>query len=266
MKAIILAAGEGKRLRPLTKNNPKCMIKLFGKSLLEWQIKIFQSCNIHDISVVTGYRSDSIKFPNITYFKNEKYATTNMVETLFCAKEKLNDGVIVSYGDIIFEKQILKNLIKSKDEISIVIDLNWKKYWKIRFDNPLEDAESLILDENDYIKNIGQKVKNADQIQGQYIGLMKFEKEGLENLVNFYETIKKVSSDSKNPLNDYLPFEKSYMTDLLQGMINNGFALKALKIEGNWLELDSINDYEKYQKMYNDGTLKNLISIPSFSE
>lgn len=266
MKAIILAAGQGKRLRPLTNNVPKCMVKLFGKSLLEWQIKTFQGCNIHDISVVTGYQSNSIKFPNITYFKNEKYATTNMVETLFCAKEKLNEGVIVSYGDIIFEKQILENLIKSKDEISIVIDLNWRKYWKIRFDNPLEDAESLILDENGYIKNIGQKVKNADQIQGQYIGLMKFEKKGLENLIKFYKNIKKISNDSKNPLNDSLPFEKSYMTDLLQGMINNGYNLKALKIRGGWLELDSFNDYEVYQKMYHDGTLRKLISISNFSE
>jgi len=184
----------------------------------------------------------------------------------FVPKKKLNEGVIVSYGDIIFEKQILENLIKSKDEISVVIDLNWRKYWKIRFDNPLEDAESLILDGNDYIKNIGQKVKSADQIQGQYIGLIKFEKKGLENLVNFYETIKKISSDSKNPLNDSLPFEKSYMTDLLHGMINNGYSLKALKIRGGWLELDSINDYEVYQKMYHDGTLKKLILIPSFSE
>ena len=109
MKSIILAAGEGKRLRPLTENIPKCMIKLFGKSLLEWQIDTLRSCNITDISVVTGYCSDVINIPNITYFRNEKYDSTNMVETLFCAKKKLFNSVIVSYGDIIYEKKFFKN-------------------------------------------------------------------------------------------------------------------------------------------------------------
>ena len=70
MKAIILAAGEGKRLRPLTNNTPKCMVNLFGKSLLQWQIETFRSCQIDDISVVTGYLNEMIKFENITYFEN----------------------------------------------------------------------------------------------------------------------------------------------------------------------------------------------------
>ena len=68
MKAIILAAGEGKRLRPLTNNTPKGLVNLFGKSLLQWQIETFRSCQIDDISVVRGYLSKMIKFENITYF------------------------------------------------------------------------------------------------------------------------------------------------------------------------------------------------------
>ena len=72
MKAIILAAGEGKRLRPLTEDVPKCMVTLFGKSLLERQIEIFRQCGIDDISIVTGYCHDKITFPNVQYFRNEK--------------------------------------------------------------------------------------------------------------------------------------------------------------------------------------------------
>ena len=107
MRVIILAAGEGKRLGPLTKDKPKCLISLFGKSLLQHQLDIFESCNIKDISIVTGYKNDMIKFPNVTYFHNSDYQNTNMLETLFCAKRKINDEVIVVYGDIIFEKKIL---------------------------------------------------------------------------------------------------------------------------------------------------------------
>ena len=151
LKVIILAAGQGERLRPLTKNIPKCMVDFFGKSILERQIDIFQKLGIDDISVVTGYCEQKINIKNITKLKNKNFMTTNMVESLFIAESKLNDSVIVSYGDIIFEPKIIKNLIDSRHDISIVIDKNWKDLWSVRFDNPLEDAESLRLDKNELI-------------------------------------------------------------------------------------------------------------------
>ena len=252
MEAIILAAGEGKRLRPLTNNTPKCLVNLFGKSLLQQQIETFRSCKIDDISVVTGHLNQMINFENITYFQNPNFKTTNMVETLFCAKEKLTNSVIVSYGDIIFEKNVLQKLIDSDDGLSVVIDKNWKKYWEMRFDNPLNDIESLILDDG-YISNIGQKVNSFDKIQGQYIGLMKFQNEGMSFLLDFYENAKKKSKDERvNILNSNLPFEKSYMTDLLQGLINAGCKIKAVPVNNGWLELDSYHDYEVYNKKYKD--------------
>ena len=263
MEAIILAAGEGKRLRPLTNNTPKCLVNLFGKSLLQQQIETFRSCKIDDISVVTGHLNQMINFENITYFQNPNFKTTNMVETLFCAKEKLTNSVSVSYGDIIFEKNVLQKLIDSNDDISVVIDKNWKKYWEMRFDNPLNDIESLILDDG-YISNIGQKVNSFDKIQGQYIGLMKFQNEGMSFLLDFYENAKKKSKDERvNILNSNLPFEKSYMTDLLQGLINAGCKIKAVPVNNGWLELDSYHDYEVYNKKYKDGTISDLISVNS---
>ena len=62
MNAIILAAGKGERLQPLTNDKPKCLVELFGKSLLEWQIEAFQSSGITDITIVSGYKSDLINF------------------------------------------------------------------------------------------------------------------------------------------------------------------------------------------------------------
>ena len=84
------------------------MVKLFGKSLLEWQLHIMRSCDINDISVVLGHMGDLVKFPDLTYFRNDRYDSTNMVETLFCAQEKLSGSVIVSYGDIVYEKKVLQ--------------------------------------------------------------------------------------------------------------------------------------------------------------
>lgn len=262
MKLIILGAGEGTRLRPLTNNCPKCMIKFIGKSLLEHQITTARNCGIDKIIVVKGFLGNTIQIPNIRYYENRNYNSTNMVETLFCAEKELNEPVIISYGDIIYEKNVLQKLIDSTYDFSVVIDKNWKEYWNIRFSDILDDVESLRLNHG-YITNIGQKVNSLTEIQGQYIGLMKFQGKGLDNLKEFYHKMKKDAKTGTNPLNPGAPFEKSFMTDFIQGLVNEGFKIKAIPIRGSWLELDSLSDYELYNKKYTDKTLSELISLES---
>ena len=261
MKVIILAAGEGTRLRPLTLNNPKCLVELFGKSILQWQIDIFNDFQIKNIIIVKGYLEKKINLPNITYYINEKFSTTNMVETLFSARNEMNESIIISYGDIIFEKNVLNELLTSQADISLVVDTNWLNYWKQRFKEPLDDAESLVIDDEGNISSIGQKIKKLDQAQAQYIGLMKFQGKGLEQLKSFYDQSKALSKSGKNPLNPNLDFNKSYMTDLLQGMINNGIKIKAVPIKNSWLELDSYNDYLLYSQMYENKTLPEFFDV-----
>jgi choline kinase len=261
LKAIILAAGEGKRLRPLTNKTPKCLVNLFGKSLLQWQIETFRSCQIDDISVVTGYRSELINLPRLKIFQNKKFETTNMVESLFCASQELSEQTIVSYGDIIFEKKVLNKLIQSKADFSIIVDKNWKRYWEMRFDDPLSDAESLKIDSDGNITSIGKKAQKIDEIEAQYIGLMKFQNAGLEKIKKFYEKTGSQSTNNSNPLNPLVSFQQSFMTDFLQGLINDGCKLKAVEIENGWLELDTINDYNKYTELYSKNKLSEFIDL-----
>ena len=261
MNAIILAAGKGERLRPLTDDKPKCMVELFGKSILEWQIEKFQKFGINDITIITGYKSESINHPKFNLLKNPKFDSTNMVETLFCAREKLLDSTIVSYGDILFEDNVLKKIIDSDDDFSIIVDKNWLEYWKIRNENPLNDAESLKINSKGYLTSIGQKTESIKEIEGQYIGLMKFQNNGLENLKSFYDKSKQTSTTGKNPLNPELNFEKSYMTDLLQAMINDQLKIKAIPVHNSWLELDSYDDFKLYTQMYENKSLGKFFNI-----
>ena len=261
MKGIILAAGEGKRLRPLTNNIPKSMISFLGMTLLERQVDIMKKCQINDIIVVTGYKSDKINIPEINYIKNENFHKTNMVETLFCAKDELIGDIIISYADIIYEKNVLEKLINAEVDMSIIIDKNWEIYWKERFENPLNDAESLKINTEGDISEIGQCANSLDDIQGQYIGLMKFNRSGTEILKQFYDNCKNSSQNGSNVLNPNISFEKSYMTDLLQGLINAGHTLKPLMIKGGWLELDTIEDYNLYQDLYKKNRLNKFINL-----
>jgi choline kinase len=261
LKALILAAGEGRRLRPLTNETPKCMVNIFGKSLLEHQLGVFHKLGIHEITVVTGYKADTIKIPDVKYYKNEKYDSTNMVETLFCAESELNGSVIVSYGDIIFEKPVVEKLIKSNEDFSVVIDRKWQRYWSIRFENPIDDTESLKLDKDGHIKEIGQKASKLSDIEGQYIGLMKFQNDGLEFIKEFYHNTKEESKKGRNILSSHTPFEKLFMTDFLQGLINAGCNLKSIPIKNGWLELDTLNDFNIYNTMYQNNTLSEFIDL-----
>ena len=260
MNAIILAAGKGERLRPLTNDKPKCMVELFGKSILEWQIEKFQKFGITDITIITGYKSESIDYPQFNLVKNPKFDSTNMVETLFCAREKLLDSTIISYGDILFEDNVLKKIIDSDEDFSIIVDKNWLEYWEVRNENPLNDAESLMINSKGYLTSIGQKVENIEEIQGQYIGLMKFQNAGTAELKSFYDKSKKSSLSGINPLNKKLKFQNSFMTDLLHSMILEDYNLKSINIKNGWLEIDTISDFELYQKMSNDGTLSKFFN------
>ena len=249
MNAIILAAGEGKRLHPLTLTKPKCMIELFGKTLLDRQLSVFEKCGIENICVVTGYKSELINYENIDYVKNYDFMNTNMVESLFSAIDKFTESMIVSYGDIIFEQKVLKKLIDSKHDFSIIVDKKWEKYWKIRSNNPVNDLESLKLDDKQNIMSIGKKINSLNEIQGQYIGLMKFQNNAIDKIKSFFAKSKSIFQNTHiNPLNSKLSFENSYMTDFLQGLIDDGQKLKAISIENGWLELDTIDDYNLYIK------------------
>ena len=178
MKAIILAAGKGKRFLPITNKIPKSMIKFGELPILERMINTFRDCGISDISIVVGHNANKIDFPNVKKILNEKYDKTNMLESLFCAEEKINGEVIISYADILFEKNILKKLLASKEDISLVVDANWLKYWKLRMDNAVDDAhETVTTDNKDNVISIGQKVKNVDDVNGHFIGLMKIQNE-----------------------------------------------------------------------------------------
>ena len=132
MKVIILAAGQGTRLRPLTDNKPKCMVELLGKPLIQHQIETLRRNEIDDIHIATGYLEEKIDFEKTTKHFNPKYASTNMVYTLFCAEDAMqDDDLLIAYGDIVFNDDVLKKIIQSDFDISVVVDKDWKKYYNV---------------------------------------------------------------------------------------------------------------------------------------
>lgn len=225
---IILAAGSGSRLMPLTKKIPKCMVKVSGQSIIEWQVEVARKAGIKNIIVVAGHYHQEIKIPDIRKIINKDYKTTNMVESLKCASDFFDNGFILSYGDILYNQSVIHGLLNHESEISVTVDLEWKKYWEQRFDDPLTDAETLKIDKNNHLIEIGSKTNSYDDIEAQYIGLLRFSERGVNVLKGWLEE-------------DYQD-KNMYVTDMLQSIIEKGNPPEVYKIKRNWLEIDSISD------------------------
>jgi len=246
MKIIILAAGQGTRLRPLTNTRPKCMVELRGKPLIQYQIETLRKNGVEDIHIATGYLENKIDFENTTKHFNPKYASTNMVHTLFCAEEAMeNDDLLIAYGDIIFNDTVLQSILKSEADISVVVDKGWRKYWSARMENPLEDAETLKINENGTIKELGKKPTSYDEIEGQYIGLIKIKKSLLPKFKSFYKNL------DKQAIYDGKDYENMFMTSFLQIVADRLCPLTPVYINNGWMEVDAPSDLEFHSFLNN---------------
>ncbi|MBM2817599.1 MAG: phosphocholine cytidylyltransferase family protein [Parcubacteria group bacterium] len=260
MKAIILAAGMGTRLGKYTENLPKCMLKFLGKTLIERQIKTLKSSGIENIVVVTGYQGDKINLPGIKYYKNEKYAQTNMVESLFSAEKELTDEILIAYSDIIYEKRIIDKILNTQTEIGVAVDNDYQEYWQARLNDPTIDTESMIVNENGNIVELGNPCK-PDEAKTRYVGLIKFSGQGIKILKEVYHKNKDLYYNSDKPWLGSKSFRLGYMTSLLQAIINDGHKVKPIVINRGWLEFDTVNDYDRACAWSKNGQLKKFINL-----
>ncbi len=243
IKAIILAAGRGSRMKNLTDNLPKCLVKFHNKPLLHYQLESILANGImaDNIAIVSGYQCEQIQQQCNIFkckeFHNERWKETNMVYSLSCASEWLkNYPCIVSYSDIFYEKLAIELLKNDNSDLSLTYDKNWLAIWKKRFTNPLDDAETFKIDNQHYLLEIGNKTKNLADIQGQYMGLLKFTPKSWNYIENLRSKLSKNESDNM------------HMTGTLQRIIlANELKIKAIAYNGKWGEIDNENDLNCYE-------------------
>ena len=241
----MLAAGQGSRLRPLTLDRPKCLIPLKGKTLLGWIIEHASEVGISEICVVSGYKSEMIQYKEVDECHNDRYFETNMVYSLWCARKKMiGQDVIISYGDICYSTDILARLKQDNGEVSVAIDKGWLEYWKSRFDDPLDDAESLKINAKGCITEIGREIRSISDVDGQYLGLIKLSISGVSRLLSTIEMIKSDGIEVNGRR-----FKDMYMTDLLDYMIAQGVEINAVEINRNWVEIDDLHDRDLAERI-----------------
>lgn len=232
-RAIILAAGRGSRMGDATASKPKCLNTLAGRTLLDWQLNSLNKAGLNSVTVVGGYRRELLQ-GNFTVVANERWDKTNMVASLFCV-EPINGNTIISYSDITYHPDHVIKLMSSEADITITADKQWEKLWKLRFENPLDDAETFKSDGAKLLE-IGKKTDDINNIEAQYMGLIKLSAKGWETMFKLYSSF----SDEKK--------DKMDMTTMLNELLDNGTDINVVFIEGKWCEADDYNDILAYEK------------------
>tara|TARA_Y100000768_G_C23989685_1_gene691436 strand:+ start:4407 stop:5192 length:786 start_codon:yes stop_codon:yes gene_type:complete len=248
MNIIILAAGNGKRALPATKDKPKCMININGNHILQYQMDIYKKNILNKINLVAGYQKDKIhaKGVELNIVTNENYNNTNMIYSLSLLKNlfKKKDDILISYGDIIFKKRLLVDLLNSSNGTSVLVDKKWKEYWLLRYGRVDVDIETLQYNyKTKKIYNIGQHTTDPHRMMARFVGLILVKGESKKiwyNYLNEYANKllnkKKLTTLKKNNLLNM------FTTDLLHKMIIDSIPIHAIEIDGGWVEIDNYAD------------------------
>ena len=248
MKAIIISAGSAKRLGSHAKKLPKGLLDINGKTILERQIHVLRNNAIQDIIIITGPYKEKFKFDNVRYVEDLEYEKHDVLLSLMVAKNEFKGELIITYSDILFDEKILQQIMKSKADIGIAIDMNWEQKYENRTEHPKSQADNVIIENNKIIKikkNASKISKN--QKNGEFIGIMKLSEKGSEIFVMEYN---KVEKNKPHPFHDAVIFEKSYLTDMIQELIDQKIPVEPIIVDGDWCEIDTIQDLENAKKKY----------------
>jgi choline kinase/DNA-binding XRE family transcriptional regulator len=243
IKCLIVAAGLGSRLKGHTENTPKCMLDFGGKTLLQRQLLSYKKNGVDDISLIRGYKKNKINYKGIKYFDNNDYKDNNILNSIFYGEEVIHGNIIISYSDILFEPFVVKRAMESDHDISVIVDVDWRDYYISRKDHPLSEAENVIFNSNNEVVKIGKISSEKDEVHGEFIGMIKLNHRGCEILKQNFHRVKKLYWNK--PFQRAKIFQKAYLTDMIQELVDIGIKVHCVIIERGWKEIDTVEDYKK---------------------
>jgi choline kinase len=225
MKAVILAAGIGRRLMPLTREKPKALLEVGGKPILGYQLEsLSRYFKMEDVIIVVGHCARMIEeyAPACTIVHNPRFQDTNNMYSLWLVKDFVHDGLLLLNSDVLFHPRILSNLLKSGDESAVVVDSSQK----------LGDEEMKVVLKGGRLESVA-KTLNPSTASGEFIGVAKFS--GSASHALFKEIGELIG---KGAVNDW--FESA-----LAGIARR-LEIRAVDTRGlPWVEIDSPADLER---------------------
>ena len=248
MKVIIIAAGSSTRLANETHDVPKGLLKINDKSIIEIQLELFQKNQLSDITIITGPNKQKFELKNVNYIQDYKFQDHDVLGSLMAAKSIINDDILTSYSDIIFDEKILKSMTEFTGDIGLAVDLDWEKNYVNRDQHPKSEAENVLTNGNEILeirKNILECKKN-EKI-GECLGLMKLSRKGSKMFLDKYSELE-VSHQGK--FHNSPSLEKALVSDMLQELIDSEINVEPIYVSGKWCEIDTPQDLEIARKIF----------------
>ena len=248
MKVIIIAAGSSTRLAKETSDIPKGLLKINDRAIIEIQLELFQKNRLSDITIITGPNKQKFELKNVNYIQDYKFQDHDVLSSLMAAKPIINDDILTSYSDIIFDEKILKSMIEFTGDIGLAVDLDWEKNYVNRDQHPKSEAENVLINGNEILeirKNILECKKN-EKI-GECLGLMKLSRKGSKMFLDKYSELE-VSHQGK--FHNSPSLEKALVSDMLQELIDSEINVEPIYVSGKWCEIDTPQDLEIARKIF----------------
>ena len=251
MIGVILAAGVGSRLRPMTNDKPKCLVTTAGKTIIQYQIDAYKNAGINELVIVIGYEGGAvrdyckhIKGMKISIIENEIYEDTNNMYSLYLVREHLEgQGFILNNADVSIDKEVVRLLSESPSENAVAVDTSIYN----------EESMKVSLCDDGYVNDISKKIKRSESVACS-IDFYKFSKEGAQV---FMEQVRKIIEDEKNT--------KDWTEVALQRLFNSGeLKFKICDIKGlNWVEIDNYDDLALSDRIFSEFD-KKIVKIENF--
>jgi choline kinase len=246
VKALIVAAGRGRRLGPETDEIPKCMVRVGGRPILHRQVEALRAAGADDLVIVRGYLGDRIAAPAglaPRFVENPDWAKNNILASLMYAEAELASGFLFSYSDIVFAHEHARRVAASPGAVALVIDRRWRDAYEGRQLHPVSEAELARVEDGPdgpRVTRVGKTLVAADEAAGEFLGLAKFSPAGAAALCAVWHEASK--GGLEKPFGNAATLRNAYLSDALNAIAARGVPLVPVFVDGRWREIDTEED------------------------
>lgn len=242
MKAIVIGAGRGSRLRHLTEEIPKTLVPILGRPMLDGILDALAAGGLvpPEVVFICGYRGDTIRerYPALHYVENTEWERNNILASLMYARDHMAEGFVSTYADIVYRPAAVEALMRSPHDLTVVCDTAWRRRYAGRSQHPETDAEKLRA-EGDRVVEMSRHIP-SEAASGEFIGVLKASPAGAARLCRAFDEAR--ATYAGKVFREGRTFEKAYLIDMLQHMIEQGEPIHRVDTDGGYMEIDTLED------------------------
>lgn len=233
---------------PTTADTPKCYAEVNGRRLLDWALAAFAGAGITDICFIGGYQIDKVRrdYPRFTFRHNAGWEHNNILLSLMHAEDLMGDGFVCCYSDILFTSDVVRRVVQDPRDIVLSVDTQWLERYQHRTQHPPDDGEKVTVSHG-LVTRVHRGIPPASA-HGEYTGMAKFTAAGAAQLREHFARAK--AAYAGKPFREAAVFEKAYLILLFQEMIEAGVAFGHADTPGNYMEVDTQEDFELARRFW----------------